>query len=119
MKVILKTNKCGTQCHTDFLNTFLEILHLSPILLCPYLEQSREESGAKHFLKNGILTFIVTTAVFWNAMTCSLVDGYQSFGRTCYLHLQSRRETEVWENRTDIGRAKTMTGVLREPDYTA
>jgi hypothetical protein len=35
------------------------------------------------------LTYQVT--FFWDVMSCILIDCYQRFGRTCCLHLQSRR----------------------------
>lgn len=27
---------------------------------------------------------------------CSFIDGYQPFGETCRLHLQGRRQMEIW-----------------------
>jgi hypothetical protein len=34
---------------------------------------------------------IINGATFWDVTLCTAIDDYQSFGGTCYLHLQSRR----------------------------
>jgi hypothetical protein len=36
-----------------------------------------------------LMTLNMKSSAFWYVMPCSLVDRYQCFGRTCYLHLQS------------------------------
>jgi hypothetical protein len=34
---------------------------------------------------------MIKTADFWNVKLCSLADGYQCLGDTCYFHLQQKR----------------------------
>jgi hypothetical protein len=44
------------------------------------------------YMKSGLLTLVsVTITVFWDVMTRSLEDRYESFRAACCLHLQGRR----------------------------